>query len=200
MVTSTVHAVYSLCGNARSSIPRSLSLLQPRRSWGSRSVSHPSPSAPLPLSSLSSSSLDEKPAGCALGRRAWTRGKWCCAKWRCWWGWCLHKGLTRTVTLDRALDGGDWGYRTRGWKESIGGATIEQGANPQSCLFHIPQHDIIPSLDSLNAAILPAPRHRKIRVPHEPVKAQQSPSATFKTMPVDHGSGARRPYEESDLK
>lgn len=98
------------------------------------------------------------------------------------------------------LSCGDWGYQTRGWKVSIGETTIGQGAYPQLCLFHIPWHDIIPSLDSLDVTIAPALHHQKIRLPHEPVETQESASATFKTMPVDHGSGAHHPYEESDLK
>ncbi|KAF8239771.1 hypothetical protein L208DRAFT_1374597 [Tricholoma matsutake] len=98
------------------------------------------------------------------------------------------------------LSCGDWGYQTRGWKVSIGETTIGQGAYPQLCLFHIPWHDIIPSLDSLDVTIAPALHHQKICLPHEPVETQESASATFKTMPVDHGSGAHRPYEESDLK
>jgi hypothetical protein len=88
------------------------------------------------LFSLSLLFPSTKTAGSALGRLVWTRGKRRSTKWMCWQRRRLQKGLTRMVTLNRALDGGDWGCQMWVSKVSIGETTIEQGAYPQSRLFH----------------------------------------------------------------
>jgi hypothetical protein len=63
------------------------------------------------------------------------------------------------VTLDQALDGGDWGRGMRVPNGLNRETAIEQGAYPPSRLFHLPRHDIIPPSTAAicaNAAVVHA--------------------------------------------